>query len=1010
MSRTARCLLVSVLLGSACAVPPQGLRATPPGTGPLVRVDWDAEPLPDIPFPNDLATRPDPSSPTGLRLNLPLQADVALERTARIELNKLSGAGIYAPIVVSFEGPLDVGALLARHPDDHEREHAFDDDAVYLIDVDPASPDFGRPVALDLGGGRFPMDRTHEGGYLSFDPRADQPALLFETAEEDLDADGQLDPGEDTDGDGLLDHPNVWPPGGDPRQDLLTFYAQQSSTLMVRPVLPLREQTRYAVVLTSALASPSGQPVRSPWPWVNHTRQTDALQPVIDAMEALGRSVDDIAFAWTFTTGEVTTELWQVAEGVRGRGPFAWLADAVPAGVREAHHLHTLPDQQPTFLPVEQILAPLSLIGYLPAESVDILDDSYGTFASNLVGGTFLSPNLLVGADGESTDDPDARWDLDPSTGRAVMRPRSVAFSCILPKAGDGIEPPWPIAIHAHGYGSTRVEFIGFAHALTRHGIAVCGLDAPGHGLPLGPDDIGLVADLLELTQTEPLWWHLLADRRRDLNNDGLLDTAGDIFTADAFHTRDMIRQGVVDWAQLIETLRGCGTGRMEQVRLLEGGPLVVGEPLVTCDFDADGSPDLGGPDTRFVLEGISQGGIMTGLSVAVNPADTAALTVPGGGLADIGGRTDISAVRDAMIGRSLSPLVVAEPGPDGLVLSQRVISVDREVTLPIATLPDPPFGGRLVVRNLALGRSAEMPLAAGPIRVPIAANALNPGEKRRLLGIPAEGPGEDEYSVPDNEGLGDRLEIEVFDAQGRSVALFDRWGGDVLHEGVIMRADSPLVAGSWGLGLRRGSKDLLRLVSTLAIAVEPGDPIAYARRWADEPFDQPKNVLIHLTVGDTTVPAATGVALARAAGLVPFDRVDPRYGTSADRFLIERGVVDGQEQHGPWRDGAGVPLLFDPDDLDSGTDGTGAPSESPLRAQRPTATGLHALRFLYVDPHGTHAYFLPDQSQAFDWELFSVQQMAAWLASGGVEVVDDPCLAGRDCPFLRPMGEGAVP
>ena len=55
----------------ACAPLPEGLRATPAGSGPVVRVDFDAEPLPDIPFPNDLAARPDVSSPTGLRLNPP---------------------------------------------------------------------------------------------------------------------------------------------------------------------------------------------------------------------------------------------------------------------------------------------------------------------------------------------------------------------------------------------------------------------------------------------------------------------------------------------------------------------------------------------------------------------------------------------------------------------------------------------------------------------------------------------------------------------------------------------------------------------------------------------------------------------------------------------------------------------------------------------------------------------------------------------------------------------------
>src|SRR5687768_13642523 len=96
------------LLVAGCAAPPEGLRRTPDGSGPLVVVDWDAEPLPDIPFPNDLATRPDPSSPTGLRLDLPVEADIELDRDSRRLLNGLSGFGLYSPITVSFDGDLDV--------------------------------------------------------------------------------------------------------------------------------------------------------------------------------------------------------------------------------------------------------------------------------------------------------------------------------------------------------------------------------------------------------------------------------------------------------------------------------------------------------------------------------------------------------------------------------------------------------------------------------------------------------------------------------------------------------------------------------------------------------------------------------------------------------------------------------------------------------------------------------------------------------------------------------------
>ena len=38
----------------------------------------------------------------------------------------------------------------------------------------------------------------------------------------------------------------------------------------------------------------------------------------------------------------------------------------------------------------------------------------------------------------------------------------------------------------------------------------------------------------------------LLVGRDRDLNNDGLADSGGDMWTGDLFHTRDMVRQSVV--------------------------------------------------------------------------------------------------------------------------------------------------------------------------------------------------------------------------------------------------------------------------------------------------------------------------------------------------------------------------------------------------------------------------------------------------------------------------------
>jgi hypothetical protein len=51
--------------------------------GPTVVWDSEAKPLPEVPLPNDAATRLDPTSPTGRRLNISLDAATAYEREIR---------------------------------------------------------------------------------------------------------------------------------------------------------------------------------------------------------------------------------------------------------------------------------------------------------------------------------------------------------------------------------------------------------------------------------------------------------------------------------------------------------------------------------------------------------------------------------------------------------------------------------------------------------------------------------------------------------------------------------------------------------------------------------------------------------------------------------------------------------------------------------------------------------------------------------------------------------------
>src|SRR6478672_7137857 len=98
-------LFAVTALSGACGVDaaPDGLRATPPGNGPVVKFDVTHRPLPEVPLPNDIATFADPTSRTGRRINVSLVAPTFMERNARADFSTMEGWGISAPISVAFE-------------------------------------------------------------------------------------------------------------------------------------------------------------------------------------------------------------------------------------------------------------------------------------------------------------------------------------------------------------------------------------------------------------------------------------------------------------------------------------------------------------------------------------------------------------------------------------------------------------------------------------------------------------------------------------------------------------------------------------------------------------------------------------------------------------------------------------------------------------------------------------------------------------------------------------------
>ncbi|GAC1338854.1 MAG: hypothetical protein NVSMB23_07100 [Myxococcales bacterium] len=942
------CLAVLLCFLAACA--PGGYDGLAPANaagGPSVRFDLAGQPFAEIPFPNDLLTRPDPKSATGLRVDAALVAPTALEGGQRALLDQLDGFGTYAPISVSFDQDLDVLDLFARQNDSDPSN-----DAVLLIDLAD-----GTRWPLDFGGGHFPYELPRPAPYFLADPLAATTNLLF-----------PVDPAAPS-GPNFLHPPDpAWAAshGGvpQPSDDLLGFYERATRTLLVRPVLPLPQQHRFAVVLTRRLRGLDGRPVGSPFSGINHALQTAELS-ALPRLLPQGTALQDVAFTWAFTTQSVTRELEAVRDGLYGRGRLADLSRRFAVqqatvdplfgvtGVYTRMTIARVDDQNPnpyvlTSARFRQLLDDPTLSGLLfaGARGPGTLDALKASLQSvdYLVFGTFVSPDLLADRDRPSGD---RTFQIDLSRGLTRAVDGRIPFVLAVPVT-DPVRlrtPPFPVALVAPGFRSSRFEGITqFAGTLARFGVASIAIDAYGDGLGLPPlstpaapvSEQAVQAALARIPGLAPLADALLATRARDLDHDGIRDPGGDLFGGNPFHTRDVIRQSVVDWMQLSRVLR-----TFNGLSLMTTPPDPKTGARLAGDFNNDGIPDVGGPalwpadvvvngaklfvagarnpgaDT-FAL-GTSLGGILTGILAAVEPQIAAAAPVSGaGGLADLGLRSGAAQVRVPFHLEVFGPILAtcswsatdgACGGANGRPsLVWDALDVDREAAVPVAPLALSP-GDTVTACNLAQARSlpSDAQLARTPATGCRSAVADASGNVR--LSLAADGPQlfvqesrADAGTLPPVSVQvvqpGDPIHVVVTRAAGAAPLSIDSFGYDAAFNGVRYAAGSPLRAVSRGFGADRNTPAFRRLWSLSQTALEPADPVDYAPHWFGDPLPGrrglPANVLLIATSGDPDVPVGTGVALGRAAGLVELAQPDPAYGMTDDRVLIAGGVVEG--------------------------------------------------------------------------------------------------------------------
>lgn len=964
-------LAALALVATACAGDrPASLAAPLSGSGPRVLWDIEARPFPEIPFPNDAATRLDATSPTGRRINISKEAETAAERRFRERLDQLDGFGLLAPLTVRFDAPLDFLDLEERQNDGAD----VSNDGILLIRLGDGEAcgtgEDDRLARLDVGGGAYPLmlDRPcqyhfnlWEGDFIcepvdcafGDDPRAGASNLIFETVDEDTNGNGRLDPYEDTDFDGKLDKPNTR--DGKPSlkaDDLITFYERETNTLIAWPLIPLQEGTRYAVVLTRHLKGEDGQPIRSPFEGLGPARQLDALGQLEELLPCHGLALKDVAFAWVFTTGTPSSELLAIRDGLYGAGPLgSVLGDKVPVDsfrpqiARDVDEDGALPPA-PYTLPGDvllPIIAPLSgQILETPGAGQKLAVEAENV--DYWVRADFISPNFLVDKDGRATelypDDQDEIFDIDLRTGHATWAPSRVPFLCAIPKATATHKPPFPVIIYGHGYSGATFEILGFAGPMAKAGFALCGLEAPGHGLIIPSDEKAIVALLevaLDAFGLRSFYNAYQGGRARDLDLDGFVgerDNGTDFWTADIFHTRDMLRQEQIDHMQFIRTLRAVdGRKRMETDTNGDGSPNLL------ADFNGDGVPDLGGwqdtdgdhqwgdgeHDNGIYVMGQSLGGITSAILAGVEPAVTAAAPVSSaGGLVHVGSRSTNLGVPEGVLLPILGPFITVAPHVQGAGATAALDGrVDVGFLVPKVNQSWRPVfhvsseikvGDRIVVENLRTGREVRGTVPESlRMRVGIAADALRLGERRDLLGIVDDTPLPVDIDARQAEQLGDRLRVTVLDGfDGPVKETIESISEPFVFGGVNYAVGTPLVSISEGLGYTRQSPDLRRVLSVSQIAIEPGDPATYARYVRRDPLSYPyetgdvkaardrgeyTHITLYHTVGDSDVPISAGITLARALGLVGHLAPDPAAGDAAMDTLLKYHVVEGVER-----------------------------------------------------------------------------------------------------------------
>ncbi len=912
-----------------------GLAAESGGLGPRVRFEPLLRPTPEVPFPSDLMLTPSDETPSGLAWNLSKEEPSEHANQTRAFLNELDGFGVYGPAVVSFDGRLDLSTVTEA--------------SALIVNIEPGHPREGEVAPLDLNRGFFPSNGDRNV-FFGQDPGAGNPSLVF-----------PLENTADLDGDGV--------------EEPIVHYEVSSNTLLLRPILPLAQKARHAVLLTTAMrgwgpemeADETPQPIRSPFAYKAHAAQSEH---VLRALDLAVIEPTELAYGWVYTTGDLATPLLNIRAGVRGEGPLAKLSDAAPPGISEIRDTGV-----PEDVPDEERDHRYRLSGVFFNKIMGLVNQ----FSSNPIDFTFDNVDYIVFGSMQTPDTrtgPRETFGLNPHTGVGEVGTVDVPMLIAIPKTTEQHKPPFPVLFYFHGTSTSRVEALGVADIAAKHGIATVGFDQVAHG-PFFPDveellfedpayerlavyvmpvlakllDPALEEEVRGLDAREGLkrlqevgiFAELtIHGRAVDFNGDGQIESSEGFFHADPVRQCSSFWQDLADFWHVSWTVRSFRQSAVPPALEDPRGASIeeLMPSLLAGDFDADGVLDLGGPDVPFYMAGTSLGGFHSALAAALEPETVATVPmVAGGGLADIMVRSDMFSVTQQLFLEVFGQVLVGCPDGEGNVWisfgdDTGKCRRNRLEERSFARLDAAPAGAVVKLSNLTNGE--------------LTTTEVNE-EGGFALGVECD--------------IGDQLRLEV-----------DPDGEEPQELEVEARRD--------GVGHTRGTPELRRAIGIQQHVLDRCDPIAFARNlfWDPLPGHDPVHVLMLQSAGDITVPAAAGVNLALAAGMFGRER--------ADWEPIAQAIIDS---------GTMERKLYDLDDLRRNN----PPEQPPVGPLTPVKSGdgVSSVRWADVDRH--HEWVLGHTKDGFRASDYGKHRIGVFLGCDGRAITD----GDLECFF-----EGAEP